>query len=124
MKKNERQALMEQAARYREYAAASAGEEAGAAWQCGRGHHWDDALEPAQNVRCMNCASQRRELETRRLREIARVRGGTLAVERGPDYTTPPVWECAYGHRFEAHAHDAQRYWCAECARKLFAAIR
>jgi hypothetical protein len=124
MKQTKRQALMNQAVRYREGAAAGADANSGAVWACGRGHQWDDALDERQNVRCMNCASQRRELEARRLREIARVRGGTLTVEPGPDRATAPVWECAYGHRFVADARHAQRYWCAECARTVFAAIR
>jgi hypothetical protein len=124
MKDDKRSALMEQAARYRDDAARAAGRAFVPIWDCGRGHEWDDTLDHAQNVRCMNCASQRREIEMRRLRDLAEARGGALASADYVDASTPLAWRCARGHRWEARAHDAQRRWCAECARMVFAAYR
>jgi hypothetical protein len=124
MKNDERSALMEQAARYRDNAARATDRGVLQLWDCGRGHDWDDTLDHAQNIRCMNCASQRREIETKRLRDLADARGGTLASAAYVDAATPLAWRCAHGHRWEARVHEAQRHWCAECARTVFAAYR
>ena len=69
----EREALMALAARHRADRALAfkALETADAGWQCGRGHAWDDGVSAAQNVRCMNCATQRREQHTERLKALA-----------------------------------------------------
>jgi hypothetical protein len=123
MNNDKRRRLMEEAARFRERAAQ--GESYGIVrWQCSGGHEWSDALDAAQNIRCMNCASQRRELETRRLRELAEVRGGALTSAGYVDAATPLSWECAHGHRWDAHADDVERRWCAVCARTVYAAYR
>jgi hypothetical protein len=120
----QRQALLIEASRYRDRAARGASYFFGARWDCGRGHEWDDALSRTENVRCMSCASQRRELETKRLRELAQVRGGELVSESFVDAATPVRWQCAHGHQWDAHAGDAQRRWCSECARIIYAAYR
>ncbi|KND62156.1 hypothetical protein BVER_01948c [Candidatus Burkholderia verschuerenii] len=124
MRYDKRKKLMEEAARFRDRAGLGDAQGVALLWDCGRGHRWDDTLDQAQNIRCMNCASQRRENETKRLRDIAQVRGGSLETQAQTDATTPHAWQCAYGHRWRAHAHDAQRRWCAECARTVFAAYR
>jgi hypothetical protein len=127
MNEKERLAVMDRAARFRDAAAHGADSDSAPMWQCGRGHQWDDALDSAQNIRCMNCASQRRDNATRRLREIAEARGGALASSDGSDYadhTAPLTWQCAHGHEWRARAHDAQRLWCPVCARTVFAAYR
>lgn len=116
--------LMEEATRYREQARREANDEIGSRWECGRGHLWDKALDLNQNVRCMNCASERRERETRRLREVAQVRGGALLSRGYVDVTTPLRWKCAYDHVWDARPDTASRYWCAQCARMVFAAYR
>ena len=95
-----RRALMEQATRYRDARA----EKPDAQWNCSRGHAWDDTLSAAQNVRCMNCAAQRREMHLRRLREIAEVRGGALLSPTYVDAATPLCWQCASGHVWKARA--------------------
>ncbi|VXB57100.1 conserved hypothetical protein [Burkholderia sp. 8Y] len=116
--------LMDEASRYRERASADANDDAFVRWECMRGHHWDDALDASQNVRCMNCATQRREAELNRARSIAGVRGGTL-VPAGHATATPSLtWQCAFGHVWEADADAAQRRWCDECARTVFARYR
>ncbi|SAL47015.1 hypothetical protein AWB64_04949 [Caballeronia sordidicola] len=112
----EREILMALATRYRtERATAASSTEAN--WECGRGHAWDDALSAAQNVRCMNCASQRREQRTERLRALAAERGGKLVSAGYVDASTPLAWECAFGHMWEAQPDDVARCWCNECAR-------
>ncbi|WP_053567484.1 hypothetical protein [Caballeronia cordobensis] len=116
--------LMDEAATYRDQMLQSAGATVIPVWECGRGHHWDTALDIAQNVRCMNCASERMTLETKRLREVARVRGGMLLSSSYVDAATPLRWQCAYGHVWEARSDAASRRWCAECARTVFAAYR
>ena len=93
-------------------------ETANAGWQCGRGHAWDDGVSAAQNVRCMNCASQRREQHTARLKALAEERGGRLLSASYVDAATPLRWECAFGHGWEAQADVATRCWCAECKRR------
>jgi hypothetical protein len=124
MKHDKRKMLMEEAERFRNHRAQRDGQGTILQWECGRGHQWDDALDQAQNIRCMNCASQRRETETKRLRDIAHARGGLLASAAYVDAATPLTWECAYGHRWRAIAQDAQRNWCAKCARTVFAWYR
>lgn len=109
-----RRALMEQAARYR----AARAEKPDAQWNCSRGHAWDDALSAAQNVRCMNCAAQRREMHLRRLREIAEVRGGALLSSTYVDAATPLCWQCASRHVWKARPDAIEREWCRHCVRE------
>ena len=116
----EYEALMALAARHRADRALTVEtlETAGAGWQCGRGHAWDNGLSAAQNVRCMNCASQRREQHTERLKALAEERGGRMLSASYVDATTPLRWECAFGHSWDAQADVATRRWCAECRRR------
>ncbi|OXC76336.1 hypothetical protein [Caballeronia sordidicola] len=116
----EREALMALAARYRADRALAFEtlETADAGWQCGRGHAWDDAVSAAQNVRCMNCAAQRREQHTERLKALAEERGGRLLSVSYVDAATPLRWECAFGHGWDAQADVATRRWCTECMRR------
>jgi hypothetical protein len=119
-----RQALADEAAHFRDRAARGARDLFGARWDCGRGHAWDDALDAAQNVRCMSCALQRRELETKRMQALAHERGGELMSPDFVDATAPLRWRCAHGHQWDARAEDARRRWCADCARTIYAAYR
>jgi hypothetical protein len=116
--------LMEEATRYRDQARNRAGEAALSNWDCGFGHAWDASLDVARNVRCMNCAAQRRELETKRLREMAHVRGGALLSPGYVDASTPLSWQCAHDHVWNARPGDVSRLWCAECARTVLAGFR
>ncbi|MDR5853690.1 hypothetical protein P9239_15650 [Caballeronia sp. LZ062] len=117
-------ALMDEASRYRERASADANDDVFSRWECMRGHHWDDALDASQNVRCMNCATQRREAETNRARMIAQARGGALLQSGDATATSSLTWQCAFGHTWKANADSAQRRWCDECARTVFARYR
>ncbi|SAK51125.1 hypothetical protein AWB81_00924 [Caballeronia arationis] len=114
----ERRALMEQAGQYREARAERHAAQAGKAWDCTRGHAWDDTLSATQNVRCMNCASQRRETQTQRLQEFAALRGGALLSESYVDAATPLRWQCAFGHVWEARPAAIDREWCPDCVRE------
>jgi hypothetical protein len=116
--------LMDEAVRYRDQMHKNAGRKPVPVWECGRGHRWDRTLDVAQNVRCMNCAAERRNLETLRLRDAAEARGGALLSRHYVDAATPLSWKCAYGHVWEAHADAASRHWCAQCARTVFAGYR
>jgi hypothetical protein len=115
-----REALMTLAARHRADRALTFEtlETADVGWQCGRGHAWDDGVSAAQNVRCMNCATQRREQHTERLKALAKERGGRLLSASYVDATTPLRWECAFGHGWDAQADVATRRWCSECMRR------
>ncbi len=66
------------------------------------GHAWDDGVSAAQNVRCTNCASQRREQHTERLKALAEERGGRLLSASYVDAATALQWECAFGHSWDA----------------------
>jgi hypothetical protein len=114
----ERERLLAQAARHRTERSLAVDTDNGANWQCGRGHAWDAALSDAQNVRCMGCASQRRELLIERQHAIASERGGRLLSPAQADESIPLRWECAYGHRWDANPRLAARRWCTECAKK------
>ncbi|WP_244197777.1 hypothetical protein [Caballeronia ptereochthonis] len=111
---------MAEAASFRDRARAGTNQATLSRWECGRGHSWDESLDPARNVRCMSCAAQRRELETRRLREAAEARGGVLLSPGYVDASTPLSWQCAYGHVWDARPDAISRHWCAECARTVF----
>jgi hypothetical protein len=124
MNNDKRKALMDEASRFRERAAQHSEQESIARWDCGRGHRWDESLDHAQNVRCISCASQRREIEAKRLHDIARVRGGVFQPQAFVDAGAPLSWECAHGHRWNARAEDAERRWCEVCARTVFASYR
>ncbi|WP_244847961.1 hypothetical protein [Caballeronia sp. SL2Y3] len=117
-------ALMDEALRYRERASAEGNDDAFVRWECTRGHHWDDALDASQNVRCMNCATQRREAEIARARAIAEARGGALVPSCQTGAASSLTWQCAFGHVWQADADAAQRRWCDECARTIFARYR
>jgi hypothetical protein len=124
MNNDKRQALMDEAWRFRERAAQHTGQERIARWDCGRGHEWDDSLDHAQNVRCMSCASQRRENEAKRFHDIARARGGVYEPQASVNTGASPGWACAHGHRWNAWAEEAERRWCVVCARTVFSAYR
>jgi len=110
-------ALAERAAQFREAAAKRPRAEGESHWDCGRGHEWDDAVSAAQNVRCMNCAAQRREMRTSRLHALAHARGGNMLSAGHVEAATPLRWQCAFGHVWEARAEAIEREWCAECVR-------
>jgi len=112
----EREELMALAASYRTQRAATSDSAEG--WQCGRGHAWDNTLSAAQNVRCMNCASQRREQRLESLRTLAAERGGKLVSASYVDAGTALEWECAFGHSWQALPDHVTRRWCEECASK------
>jgi hypothetical protein len=95
-------------------AAQAAGADAG--WECARGHAWDDDASAAQNVRCINCATQRREMHTARLHALADARGGLLLSASYIDAGTSLRWQCAFEHRWEARANVVGRQWCRQCA--------
>jgi hypothetical protein len=107
-------ALQEAAWKYRENAARAA--DADARWECERGHAWDDQVSASQNVRCMNCASQRREMHTARLHALADARGGLLLLASYIDAGTPLRWQCAFGHGRESRADVVGRQWCSQCS--------
>jgi hypothetical protein len=115
---------MTAAARYREHARRDPDHGLLPVWECDQGHGWDATLRTAQNIRCINCALQRRELATRRLREIAKERGGALLSRGYVDESTPLDWQCAYGHVWSARPALAPRLWCAECARTIYSRYR
>ncbi|CAL8475120.1 MULTISPECIES: hypothetical protein [Caballeronia] len=121
---NTRLRLMDEASRYRDQMLRDSGEKALTRWECDRGHRWDRTVGVAQNVRCMNCTAERLERETKRLREVAQVRGGALLSRRYVDAATPLRWTCAYGHVWDALPDKASRHWCVECAESLFADFR
>src|SRR6202012_851534 len=114
-----RRALLEAAARFRMEAALTgdARSETSSEWDCVRGHAWDDSMGVAHNVRCMNCAAQRRELQMARLEAVAAARGGRLLSANYVDATTPLRWQCAFGHEWQARADVASRRWCEQCVR-------
>jgi hypothetical protein len=114
---HEREELMALAARHRADRARAL-EADDALWQCGRGHAWDDGVSAAQKVRCMNCAAQRREQHTERLKALAQERGGRLISAAYVDAATPLHWECAFGHSWDALPDEVIRPWCRECTRR------
>jgi hypothetical protein len=114
-----RRALVEAAARFRMEAARTRDAPADASpdWDCIRGHAWDDTLGAAQNVRCMNCAAQRRDMQMARLEAVAEARGGRFLSANYVDATAPLRWQCAFGHEWQARADVASRRWCEQCVR-------
>lgn len=110
-----RESLLALAARHRSDRALSI--EAGANWQCDRGHAWDDSISAAQNVRCMGCASQRREIQFERLQAVAAERGGRLLSAPG-ECAAALRWQCAFGHQWDATPEAVTKRWCHECLRQ------
>jgi hypothetical protein len=115
----ERQALLEAASRFRMEAARHRDARAVASpeWDCTRGQAWVDGVGAAQNVRCMNFAAQRREMQMARLEAVAEARGGQLLSAIYVDAATPLRWRCAFGHEWRARADVASRRWCEQCVR-------
>jgi hypothetical protein len=110
----EHKALLEAAARHRLDRASNVETSASAQWQCDRGHAWDESLSESQNVRCMGCALQRREMQVERLQAMAGERGGRLVSAEG-DPGGVLQWQCAFGHEWNATAETASRRWCQQC---------
>jgi hypothetical protein len=68
----------------------------------------------------MNCATQRREQHTERLKVLARERerGGRLISPVYAHAATPLHWECAFGHTRDASPDEVTRRWCGQCTRR------
>ncbi|MDB5786735.1 hypothetical protein [Caballeronia mineralivorans] len=68
----------------------------------------------------MNCATQRREQHTERLKALAlaRERGGRLISPVYADAATPLHWECAFGHTRDASPDEVTRRGCGQCTRR------
>ncbi|CAH2812299.1 MAG: hypothetical protein CBHOC_5384, partial [uncultured Caballeronia sp.] len=108
--------VMNDAARYRDRMRSGATETSATGLECGLGHAWNDSLDAAQNVRCMNCAAHRRALERRRLHEIAEVRGSVLLSSGYMNVSTRLSWQCAYGHVWEAQPVTGARSASGRCS--------
>lgn len=93
-------------------------------WECANGHQWESSLV---NIKmgewCPICATERRakrlRLTIEDLQKIAAFRNGKLLSEEYINCKTPILWECQYGHQWQATADNVKRgHWCPACAGK------
>lgn len=89
-------------------------------WRCARGHEWESTGQSLRNHGswCPRCAhSVRGTIEA--LRARAAELGGRCLSSSYDGRTTPLLWECARGHRFEALAGAIKSgLWCLRCTKR------
>jgi hypothetical protein len=88
-------------------------------WRCTQGHEWE--AQPAQiksGTWCPACAGTQK-LTLQALLQEAILRGGKLLSTEYVNGSSPLLWECSEGHRWETGASKV-RYgsWCPDCAAK------
>jgi hypothetical protein len=86
-------------------------------WECADGHRW---FANAGNVRrgawCSVCGHQRRRVSLADIQSAAAKLGGRCLSEKRVDATSPLLFECSAGHRWEAKLASIRAgMWCAQC---------
>jgi hypothetical protein len=86
-------------------------------WECAEGHRW---FANAGNVRrgtwCSICGHQRRRVSLADVQNAAAKLGGRCLSENRVDATSPLLFECSAGHRWEARPSAVRSgIWCGQC---------
>ncbi|MDQ3048901.1 MAG: hypothetical protein M3R27_15230 [Bacteroidota bacterium] len=91
-------------------------------WQCDKGHIWESApYNICSNCWCPTCgyvtngAKQNDNIE--KYKKIAIKKGGLLLTDKYINNTTPMLWQCEKGHKWEAKGANVFHLnsWCPYC---------
>ena len=94
-------------------------------WECKYGHHWEATPNNVKNGSwCNICqreeAAGKLKLSIDEMRRIAEGRGGKCLSDCYVNANSSLLWECKYGHRWEARGNHIKRGgWCRECSTGL-----
>ncbi|MDR5777537.1 MULTISPECIES: hypothetical protein [unclassified Caballeronia] len=86
-------------------------------WECAEGHQWFAVPNSIKcGTWCKLCGYERTKATLKDVQEAATKFGGHCLSERYVNGTTPLLFECAAGHRWEAPpATVRQGHWCRRC---------
>ena len=90
-------------------------------WQCKEGHVWSAAPDGIKSGQwCPVCAVEMRArsqaMTIEEMRELAKVRGGKCLSREYVNNRTALLWECSFGHRWEAWPSAIiAGTWCPTC---------
>lgn len=86
-------------------------------WQCMYGHRWSARFSHIKHHSswCPKCAGHGKTIED--LQAVAIEWGGNCLGTRYINGTTPVLWECARGHKWEARPNNVVNNgtWCPQC---------
>lgn len=87
-------------------------------WQCREGHTWEATTHSVKNKAtwCKQCAGLCK-LTLGDMQKIAEERGGRCISTKYINNSTPLLWECEFGHRWNALPNNIKirGSWCPEC---------
>jgi thiol-disulfide isomerase/thioredoxin len=90
-------------------------------WQCEFGHTWETSLYNVRknNSWCPHCAGVAK-LSLDAMRELAKSKGGKCLSTKYKNAAHKLLWECRYGHQWEALPGPMRCHgtWCPYCAGK------
>ncbi len=91
-------------------------------WQCKRGHKWK--ATPASILKglwCFKCYRiERASFSLKKMKEIAKKRGGKCLSDKYIDKETKLEWQCKKGHIWKAIPNAVKRgSWCPYCAKRI-----
>jgi hypothetical protein len=94
------------------------GREVALDWQCANGHRWQAKPASVCNGRswCRACFHERRRHTLEQMQQVAAERGGRCLSPGYVNTSTPLLWECSAGHRWEQDPRKVlEGSWCRQC---------
>lgn len=95
-------------------------------WECSEGHRWKTSLKSIQNGSwCPDCgikrsAESRKKHSIQEIYEFVKYRGGKCLSKEYINPRTPLLWECKYGHQWQAVYYSIKMgTWCPVCSSGL-----
>ena len=88
-------------------------------WECENGHRWKAKGKSIKRGNwCKKCAMNEQKLGIKKMRDVARGRGGKCLSQNYINLDTKLIWECARGHRWKATPHSVKTAgnWCSICS--------
>ncbi len=83
-------------------------------WMCNKGHKWEAAPNSIkQGSWCPYCAGKAKKT-IKDMHELAAAKNGKCLSDKYINTSTKLLWQCAYGHTWEAIPQ--KNYWCPYCA--------
>jgi len=89
-------------------------------WECKQGHIWEAVGFKIKRGNWCAICSGKQKFSVKYLQQTAKNRGGRVVSDRYVDAHSKILWECAYGHRWEARLCDIKNHksWCPFCTGK------
>lgn len=92
-------------------------------WECSKGHRWIAIPNSIKRGHwCPVCAGAKRaenkKLSIKEMKEVANAKGGKCISKTYVNARNNLLWECEFGHRWEAKPYNIKAgKWCPECYR-------